>query len=306
MENDLKKYRFGIVALIGPPNAGKSTFLNQVIGEKVAIVTSKPQTTRNQITGILTDDSMQIIFLDTPGIHEHGGRMNDMMVRSAWSGLHAADLVFFMLDAVQYVKKPGRLKFDLNMFSKRMASLASPVIIGLNKVDMLEDKKSLLPVMQAVQKEMDACEIFPLSASKGEGVAEIIERFRSALPAGEALYPSDQLSTLSLKFMASEIIREKLFLNLHRELPYNLAVSLETWDEDDQLVRMEATILVSRSSHKPIVIGKKGEKLKQVGSQARRELEDLLEKKVFLNLWVKIKPKWNENPSLLNSLGLEG
>ncbi|MFP4657404.1 MAG: GTPase Era, partial [Desulfonatronovibrionaceae bacterium] len=259
---------------------------------------------RNQVTGILTREDMQAVFLDTPGIHAHKGRMNEFMLRSARSGLMAADAVLLFLDAQMYVHKPRKLEADLKLLSASLASVGSPRVIALNKCDLVGDKKDLLPIMHRVQKEWNEAEIFPISAMRGEGTEEVLGRMRGLLPSGAAMYPDDQLSTLPVKFMVSEIIREKLFLNLDKELPYNVAVQIESWDEDDDLVRVEAIILVAKSGHKPIVIGHKGAALKHIGTLAREEAEELLGKKVYLGLWVKVKPKWTENRSLLQSLGL--
>jgi len=303
MSERKQDFRFGVIALIGPPNAGKSTFLNQVLGEKVAIVTPKPQTTRNQITGILNREDLQAVFLDTPGIHAHKGRMNDLMLRAARNGLQAADAVLLLLDAEMYARKPQKLDADLSLLARSLKGLGAPFVLGLNKTDILGDKKALLPLMDKLHGQWPETEIFPLSAEQGEGTEEILKRLHTLLPPGPAMYPEEQLSTLPLKFMLSEVIREKLFLNLHKELPYNIAVQIETWEEEEELVRIEANILVSRSGHKPIVIGQKGERLKRIGTQARAEAEQLLDKKVYLGLWVKVKPKWHENPSLLAALG---
>ncbi|MBT8763645.1 GTPase Era [Desulfohalobiaceae bacterium Ax17] len=297
-------FRSGIVALIGPPNAGKSTLLNQIIGEKVAIVSPKPQTTRNQITGILTREDVQIVFLDTPGIHQRKGKLNSFLLKSAWDGLASADVIVFLLDGHLYLQKPQLMERELVPLAERLKKVRNPLFIAVNKVDRVKDKKLLLPLSARLNELMPDVEIFFISARNGDGVQELLAKIIPVLPYGPPLYPEDQISTLPLRFMAAEIIREKLFLSLHKELPYNLAVQVEHWEETETLVKIMATIYVSRSSHKPIVIGHRGQLLKKVGQEARVEIEEIVGKKVYLELWVKIKPKWTENTSFLFSLGL--
>ena len=299
-------FRSGIVALIGPPNAGKSTLLNQIIGEKVAIVSPKPQTTRNQITGILTRENVQIVFLDTPGVHQRKGKLNSLLLKAAWDGLVAADVIVLLLDGYLYSQKPQVMERDLGVLANRLKKVKNPLFIAVNKVDRVKDKKILLPLSSRLNELFPDVEIFFISARNGDGIEDLLDKIVPALPYGPPLYPEDQISTLPLRFMAAEIIREKLFLCLHKELPYNLAVQVEHWEESEKLAKIMATIYVSRSSHKPIVIGHRGQLLKKIGQQARMEIEEIVGKKVYLELWVKIKPKWTENTSFLFSLGLGG
>ncbi|SDN47544.1 GTP-binding protein Era [Desulfonauticus submarinus] len=297
-------FKSGIVALIGPPNAGKSTFLNSIIGEKIAIVSPKPQTTRNQITGIFTKENFQIVFIDTPGIHQHKGKLNNFLLKSAFAGLDASDVVVLMLDGHLYVKKEYLIKKEVSFIVERLSKIDKPILVVINKIDKIKNKNLLLPLTEEVLKFLPGKDIFYVSALTGDGCIEVIKKIVELLPYGPMLYPEDQISTAPLRFLAAELIREKLFLYLQKELPYSVAVNIDDWQEDEDLVRILATIYVSRESHKPIVIGNKGRMLKKVGTEARQELEDMLSKKVFLDLWVKVKPKWTENTGFLMSLGL--
>jgi GTP-binding protein Era len=291
---------------MGPPNAGKSTFLNASLGQKVAIVSPRPQTTRNQITGILSDKDAQIIFMDTPGIHQMRGKMNRVLLQSAWQAMESADALGIILDADMYAKKPEYLEKDLAPLREPVAAEKRPVFVIANKVDLLGDKSRLLPLLTLLHDYWPRAEIFPVSALKGEGLPPLIAAIKKALPEGEAQFPEDQLSTLPMRFMAAEIIREKLFLGLRQELPYSTAVDIEAWDEDfdRQHVTIHAVIYVGKSSHKSMVIGHAGSNIKQVGQTARKEIMELLDRKVHLELWVKVKENWVEDAAFLHSLGL--
>ena len=301
---DDQNFLSGIVALIGPPNAGKSTLLNSFLGEKVAIVTPKPQTTRNQISGILTRSDAQIVFLDTPGVHKSPKTLNRFLVDTAWQALKGADCILLVLDSELYAKKPQRLEQDIAYLQKPIQRSALPVIIALNKVDLLADKKKLLPLMEQLQQLWPEAEVFPVSAATGRGIQELLTDLSKHLPQGPALYPEDQISTLPLRFMAAEIIREKLFFHLDKELPYSVAVEISLWEEDPEkdLVSIQATIFVAHKNHKKIVIGKGGQNLKNVGQEARLELQEILQGRVFLELWVKVRAKWNEDIRFISSL----
>lgn len=302
-DNPAQRFRFGTIALVGLPNAGKSTLMNTLVGEKVAIVTPRPQTTRNRITGILTDKNYQIVFLDTPGINKAGGRMNELLNRAAMEGLMSADVIIILVDCARYSNRPHLARSELALLRDRTAGFSN-VFIAANKVDRVKDKKNLLPVMQELSGVFPDREIIPVSALSGDGCARLLERLVPLLPEGEALYPEDQISTLPLRFMAAEILREKLFMQTRQEVPYGLAVEIEYWNEENGLIRIGALVYVLKSTHKSIVIGKKGHVLKTAGMEARQEIEAMTEKKVFLETWVKVRPGWNENRGILSSLGM--
>ena len=297
-------YRFGTVVLLGPPNAGKSTLLNQYLGQKVAIVTPKPQTTRNQITGILTDDDSQIVFLDTPGVHRMRGRMNRFLLQAAWSGVQGSDVIVILVDADLYSRKPHLLAREMEPIVKGVQKAHQPVYVALNKIDLVRDKAALLPVMQELGKLWPEAEVVPVSASKGTGLDVLLATVKEQLPQGAPMFPEDQLSTVPLRFMAAETVREKLFMSLKQELPYHTAVEIETWNEEDKLMRIGALIWVARPGHKAMVIGKGGENLKAVGKAARLEIKELLGRKVHLELWVKVRKDWTEDPHFLRGIGL--
>lgn len=302
--NDNVNHKFGTAVFLGPPNAGKSTLLNQLLGQKLAIVTSKPQTTRNQIPGIHTDDDSQIIFLDTPGVHRLRGRMNRFLLQSAWQGVDQSDVIVILADAAAYSKKPFLLEKELEPIIKGVKSAHQKVLIALNKVDVVKDKEKLFPVMEKLAELWPEAEIVPISALRGQGVDIILQKVKDAIPEGPPAFPEDQLSTVPLRFMAAEIIREKLFQNLRQELPYTTAVEIEQWEEEPNRIRIGALIYVARSGHKAMVIGKQGYNLKKIGTLARKELNDVLDNNVFLEMWVKVRSNWTEDPGFLRSIGL--
>ena len=300
-------HRCGWVALMGPPNAGKSTLTNALVGQKVAIVTAKPQTTRNRIVGILTQKDAQVIFMDTPGVHalrgQTRGQLGKIMVQSAWQSFAVANCIVLVIDGDLYLRKPDFMERDLAPLIQPLAEEERPVVVVVNKVDLFHDKSRLLPLLESVAQMFPKAEIFPASALRRNGVEQLLELIRSHLPEGEAQFPEDQLSTAPMKFMAAEIIREKLFEKLYQEVPYSVAVDVEVWDEEDDRVLIHAAIYVAKPSHKAMVIGRAGEGIKAIGTAARKEIRDLVDKKVHLELWVKVREDWVDDPQFLHSLG---
>ena len=300
-------HRCGWVALMGPPNAGKSTLTNALVGQKVAIVTAKPQTTRNRIVGILTQKDAQVIFMDTPGVHalrgQTRGQLGKIMVQSAWQSFAVANCIVLVIDGDLYLRKPDFMERDLAPLIQPLAEEERPVVVVVNKVDLFHDKSRMLPLLESVAQMFPKAEIFPASALRRNGVEQLLELIRSHLPEGEAQFPEDQLSTAPMKFMAAEIIREKLFEKLYQEVPYSVAVDVEVWDEEDDRVLIHAAIYVAKSSHKAMVIGRAGEGIKAIGTAARKEIRDLVGKKVHLELWVKVREDWVDDPQFLHSLG---
>ena len=300
-------HRCGWVALMGPPNAGKSTLTNALVGQKVAIVTAKPQTTRNRIVGILTQKDAQVIFMDTPGVHalrgQTRGQLGKIMVQSAWQSFAVANCIVLVIDGDLYLRKPDFMERDLAPLIQPLAEEERPVVVVVNKVDLFHDKSRMLPLLESVAQMFPKAEIFPASALRRNGVEQLLELIRSHLPEGDAQFPEDQLSTAPMKFMAAEIIREKLFEKLYQEVPYSVAVDVEVWDEEDDRVLIHAAIYVAKSSHKAMVIGRAGEGIKAIGTAARKEIRDLVDKKVHLELWVKVREEWVDDPQFLHSLG---
>ena len=300
-------HRCGWVALMGPPNAGKSTLTNALVGQKVAIVTAKPQTTRNRIVGILTQKDAQVIFMDTPGVHalrgQTRGQLGKNMVQSAWQSSAVAHCIVLVIDGDLYLRKPDFMERDLAPLIQPLAEEERPVVVVVNKVDLFHDKSRMLPLLESVAQMFPKAEIFPASALRRNGVEQLLELIRSHLPEGEAQFPEDQLSTAPMKFMAAEIIREKLFEKLYQEVPYSVAVDVEVWDEEDDRVLIHAAIYVAKPSHKAMVIGRAGEGIKAIGTAARKEIRDLVDKKVHLELWVKVREDWVDDPQFLHSLG---
>lgn len=299
-------HRCGWVAIMGPPNAGKSTLLNTLLGQKIAIVTPKAQTTRHRITGILSDADAQVIFMDTPGIHVTRGKMNRLLSQAAWEASKDADVIMVMLDAELYLRKPEYMDKDIKPLLEAIKAETRPVLVLANKVDLIGDKSRLLPLMETLHATWPMAELFPVSALSSVGLDTLLKKIKVQLPEGAPQFPEDQLSTVPVRFMAVESIREKLFLNLHQELPYAIAVDIENWEEDParNLTLINAIIYVARPSQKAIVIGRGGQNLKKVGQAARLEIADILGTKVHLELWVKVREDWPEDLGFLHSLAL--
>jgi len=292
------KPRFGVVALVGRPNAGKSTLLNKVLGHKVSIVSAKPQTTRNRIVGILNEERGQIAFLDTPGVHRPLHKLNVRMMDHVRSSLSEADVVALLVDAAEPFGKGDQYVIDMlrDTETKRFAVL--------NKVDVVNKKHALLPVMEHYSGFKLFDEIIPISAATGEGVNELVSLFFASMEEGEPRYSREDFTTQPERFFAAEIIREKVLHHTSDELPYTTAVAVEKFDEDEEtnFIRIYATIHVERDSQKPIVIGRRGEMIKRIGTEARLELESILGAKVFLDLHVSVHASWRDDQRFLGEL----
>ena len=288
-------HRAGFVAIIGRPNAGKSTLLNRLVGQKVAIVTSKPQTTRNRIQGIVTRPEGQIVFIDTPGLHHADSALGRQMMHEVAAALEGIDLLLVMVDATS-AKPYG----DAQLVEKAKR-FAGKTILALNKVDRLP-KPKLLPMIEALRKEFEFSAIVPISALRGIGVADLQKEVLALLPENEAYFPEDQVTDQPERFLAAEIIREKAVAAMYHEVPYAIAVFVEKYEETPRLLRISATLHVERDSQKKILIGHKGEMLKKIGTLARKELEELLGAKVFLETFVKVVPGWREDPRKVREL----
>jgi len=291
--------RSGFVALIGRPNVGKSTLLNRLIGQKIAAVSDKPQTTRWRIRGILTRPEGQIVFVDTPGIHKPIHRMNERMMRAVEAAIADVDLLLLMSDVTEPFGSGDRFVLE------RVKRAAKPAFLLLNKVDRLKDKRQLLPLIDLYRREYDFAEYIPISALTGENVDLLLRRLFEHLPEGPLYYPEGEITDQPERVLVAEIVREKILMVTRDEIPYVTAVYTESFAEDDDLLRIHCVILVERESQKPILIGKGGERLKKIGTLAREEIEFLFGKKVFLQLHVKVREKWRENDALLTHLGLE-
>ena len=289
----------GFVALIGAPNAGKSTLLNALVGAKISIVTPKVQTTRALIRGIAIEATSQLIFVDTPGIFAPRRRLDRAMIGSAWGSTQDADVVALLIDSHKGVQE------DEEAILRGLADVRAPKVLGLNKVDLVE-KRKLLALTQTLNERASFAATFMVSARSGDGVADLKTFFAAHVPPGPWLYPEDQISDAPLRQLAAEITREKLFLRLHQELPYQSTVETEVWKElKDGAVRIEQTIYVERESQRKIVLGKGGQAIKSIGAQARKEIAEILEKPVHLFLFVKVREGWSEDPERYREMGLE-
>ena len=287
----------GYVAIVGRPNVGKSTLLNYIVGQKLSITADKPQTTRHQILGVKTTENAQVIYVDTPGIHTGGKKaINRYMNKAATSITKDVDVIIFIVQALKWT---GEDQAVLNKLKESKV----PLILAVNRIDWVTDKSRLLPYLQEVQAKHDFTEIIPISALKGTHVKELEDMIEGYLPENEPYFPEDQLTDRSVRFLTAEIIREKLFRELGEELPYQTTVDIESFKEEENLVRIHATVLVETKGQKSIVIGKKGERLKSMSTNARHDIEELLGSKVFLRVWVKVRKGWSDDEQALSSLG---
>ena len=293
----------GTVSIIGRPNVGKSTLLNHLVGYKLSAIANKPQTTRTNIRGIVTeldkdDSGYQLIFTDTPGIHLNSKNLLNRTLNSeAVAAVEDVDAIVMIVEALKWTDE------DEHVLS-RIKHTNKPVFLLINKVDRVQEKERLFPYLQEVTGKRDFAEIIPVSAAKGINTDALIESLLKVVPESDFIYPEDHITDKSIRFICGELIREQLVLNLHEELPYTTAVEIEHFEETDKLVTIEVVIWTDRKNQKGIIIGKKGETLKRIGQGARRSLEDFLMKKVMLKQWVKVEENWQNNPRHLNELGI--
>ena len=290
--------RAGFVTIIGRPNVGKSTLMNHLIGMKLAITSRKPQTTRKRMQTVYTDDSGQIVFLDTPGIHKSRSKLGDYMMSSAWSSFADADVVLWLVEPSDHFTDTEEL------ICTKLKTLDCPVLLVINKTDTIS-KDKLLEFIASYSTHMDFSEIVPVSALKGKNVDDLVDTVFRYLPEGEPFYDEDTITDQPVKQIAAEIIREKALMCLGEEVPHGLAVAVDSMKYDNGLYNIDATIYCERDSHKGMIIGKGGSKLKEIGSKARPEIEELCESKVFLKLWVKVKKDWRDSDIQLKNFGFD-
>ncbi|HLM01480.1 MAG TPA: GTPase Era [Pyrinomonadaceae bacterium] len=295
-----ENYRSGYVALIGRPNAGKSTLLNHLVGEKIAAVSNKPQTTRHKIQGIVTSEEGQIVFVDTPGVHKPGYLLNRRMMAAVHDAILSVDVVVLLRDASVSTGNGDRFVLDLVKQSEK------PSVLVLNKIDKLKDKSALLPLIEYYAKEYDFAEIVPISALKGMAIDNLLKQITKHLPEGAPIFDEDELTDQSVRTIVAEMVREKILETTGEEIPYVTAVVTEKFDESDPgLIRIYCAIYVERSSQKAIIIGKQGAKLRQIGTRARLDMEKLLSTRVYLQLFVKVVEDWRNSERELNEIGIE-
>lgn len=300
-----------MVALIGLPNVGKSTLMNHILGAKIAIATSKPQTTRNRILGVRTwPERGQICFVDTPGLHRAKKRLNKAMVRAALSALEEVDLVCHVIDAAALAGADARGELGAAWEEERLvfghlAGVDAPIVVVLNKADKVKPKDRLLPIMALISEQAPDVEIVPCSALEGDNVDRLVDVILTNLPQQEALFPEDMLTDQAERFIASEFVREQIMEQTRKEVPYSIAVEVERFSERDEVIEISAVIHVERDSQKGIVIGDQGARIKAIGTNARAELEKFFGKKVFLETFVRVESEWSENPRALHRFGYD-
>ena len=294
-----ENFRSGYVALIGRPNAGKSTLLNHLVGEKIAAVSNKPQTTRHRIQGVVTTEAGQIVFVDTPGVHKPGYLLNRRMMSAVHDAILSVDALVLMLDASVSTGNGDRFVLEL------VRNAEKPAVLVLNKIDKIKDKNALLPLIEEYSKEYEFAEIVPISALKGEAIENLLNQIIKHLPVGEPIFGEDELTDQSMRTIVAEMVREKILQTTGEELPYVTAVVTEKYDESDpNLTRIYCAIFVERSSQKSIIIGKQGAKIKKIGTDARVDIEKLLGKKVYLQLFVKVVEDWRNRERDLDEIGI--
>ena len=295
--SESKHTRCGFIAIVGRPNVGKSTLLNHLLRQKVSITSRKPQTTRHRILGINSDAEHQCIYVDTPGLHSNQQKaLNKVMNNTVVSVINDVDLILFLIEKTNFNEGDHRV---LELLSKTH----TPVLLLINKIDLVKDKESLLPHINALSKQQDFNEIVPVSALGGHNLRKIEELVKSYLPRREFLFPEDQVTDRSSRFLAAELIREKVIRQLGDELPYEVTVEIEDFQQQESILHIHGLILVDKPGQKKILVGKDGERLKRIGSSAREDMETAFETKVMLNLWVKVKSGWADDERALQSLG---
>ena len=292
------EFHTGFIAVVGRPNVGKSTLTNHLVGAKISITSRKAQTTRHRITGVFTDDSTQFIFVDTPGFQtKHKNALNRLMNRSVTQTLSDVDVIYFVVEAGRFGSGERGIV--------EMLPEGVPVILVINKIDQQKDKGMLLPFLEQVGKEYAFSEMVPVSAERGQGLRELLVATRKYLPQAAAVFDPDDITDRSERFLAAEILREKLFRSLGEELPYGMAVEIEKFEQEGELRRIHAAVIVDKDAHKAMVIGKGGEKLKRMSTDARKDMEKLFGGRVWLETWVKVKSGWADDERALKSLGYE-
>jgi len=289
--------RCGYVAIVGRPNVGKSTLLNHILGQKISITSRKPQTTRNNVVGIKTEGSVQIMFVDTPGMHLGQQKaINRYMNRAANTAMKDVDVVVFVVDKMIWTEEDEAV-------AEKLQHASCPIILAVNKVDQIDDKEVLLPHLELLSKKLKVAEIIPLSALRNTNLDRLEQLIVDRIPEGIHMYPDDQITDRSSRFMAAEIVREKITRQLGDELPYEMAVEIEEFKQEGNLLNISALILVERDGQKRILIGDKGERIKLIGTEARKDMEKLFDMKIMLKLWVKVKSGWSDDERALRSLG---
>lgn len=295
--SDPQTTRCGYVAIVGRPNVGKSTLLNHILGQKISITSRKPQTTRNNVVGIKTEGDVQIMFVDTPGMHLGQQKaINRYMNRAANTAMKDVDVVVFVVDRFIWTEEDEAV-------AEKLQHASCPIILAVNKVDQIDDKESLLPHLEMLAQKLNAAEIIPLSALRNVNLDRLEQLITERMPAGMHMYPDDQITDRSSRFMAAEIVREKITRQLGDELPYEMAVEIEEFKQEGNLLNISALILVERDGQKRILIGDKGERIKLIGTDARKDMEKLFDMKIMLKLWVKVKSGWSDDERALRSLG---
>ncbi|GAO36265.1 GTPase Era [Sulfuricella sp. T08] len=292
------EFRTGYIAIVGRPNVGKSTLLNHLIGQKISITSRKAQTTRHRIVGIRTDADAQYVFVDTPGFQmQHQNVLNRVMNRTVTQSLSDVDVALFVIEAMRFDARDEKV---LALLPRNQ-----PVVLVINKTDKVSDKSTLLPFIEKVSASFPFAAIIPVSAKRDAQLPELVQEIRRHLQEGEPIYGEDEITDRSERFLAAEIVREKVFRLLGDEIPYSISVEIEKFETEGELRRVYAAIIVDRDSQKPILIGKKGEKLKEIGTQARKDMEELFGLKVYLEVWVKVKSGWADDERAVKSLGYE-